>query len=77
MTYSFDDSSLIALSDASKALFTNLAFRGITGPNALNGIITSKILPSLYDQHARRRRTSHTAASSCSSAVRLLALAAP
>jgi outer membrane protein insertion porin family len=47
MTYSFDNSSLIALSDASKALFTNLAFRGITGPNALNGIITSKILPSL------------------------------
>ena len=46
MTYSFDNSSLIALSDASKALFTNLAFRGITGPNALSGIITSKILPS-------------------------------
>jgi outer membrane protein insertion porin family len=46
ITYSFDDSSLIALSDASKALFTNLAFRGINGPNALTGIITSKILPS-------------------------------
>jgi outer membrane protein insertion porin family len=47
ITYSFDNSSLIALSDASKALFTNLAFRGISGPNALSGIITSKILPSL------------------------------
>jgi len=47
LTYSFDNSSLIALSDASKALFTNLAFRGISGPNALSGIITSKILPSL------------------------------
>jgi len=46
ITYSFDNSSLIALSDASKALFTNLAFRGISGPNALTGIITSKILPS-------------------------------
>ncbi|HZE27747.1 MAG TPA: outer membrane protein assembly factor BamA [Terriglobales bacterium] len=46
ITYSFDDSSLIALSDASKALFSNLAFRGISGPNALSGIITSKILPS-------------------------------
>ena len=46
ITYSFDNSSLIALSDASKALFTNLAFRGISGPNALSGIITSKILPS-------------------------------
>jgi len=46
ITYSFDNSSLIALSDASKALFTNLAFRGISGPNALSGIITSKIQPS-------------------------------
>src|SRR6201987_835508 len=46
ITYSFDKSSLIALSDASKALFTNLAFSGISGPNALTGIITSKILPS-------------------------------
>jgi len=46
ITYSFDNSSLIALSDASKALFSNLAFRGISGPNALCGIITSKILPS-------------------------------
>jgi outer membrane protein insertion porin family len=46
LTYSFDNSSLLALSAASKALFTNLAFRGINGPNALSGIITSKILPS-------------------------------
>jgi len=46
ITYSFDKTSLIALSDASKALFENLAFSGISGPNALNGIITSKILPS-------------------------------
>jgi outer membrane protein insertion porin family len=46
ITYSFDKTSLIALSSASKALFTNLAFSGINGPNALNGIITSKILPS-------------------------------
>ena len=46
MTYSFDRSSLIALSTASKSLFTALAFRGISGPNALNGIITSKIFPN-------------------------------
>jgi outer membrane protein insertion porin family len=46
ITYSFDNSSLIALSDASKSLFENLAFSGINGPNALNGIITSKLLPS-------------------------------
>jgi outer membrane protein insertion porin family len=46
IAYSFDRSSLIAVSNASKLLFENLNFRGITGPNALNGIVTSKITPS-------------------------------
>ncbi len=46
ITYSFDRSSLLALSSASKNLFEFLAFRGISGPNALNGIITSKIFPN-------------------------------
>ena len=46
IAYSFDRSSLVAVSNASKILFENLNFRGITGPNALNGIITSKITPS-------------------------------
>ena len=46
LSYSYDRSSLIALSTASQTLFTNLAFRGLTGPNSLNGIITSKVIPS-------------------------------
>jgi len=46
ITYSFDRSSLLALSTASKNLFEYLAFRGISGPNALEGIITSKIFPN-------------------------------
>jgi outer membrane protein insertion porin family len=46
ISYSFDDSSIIALTTASKTLFDSLAFSGISGPNALNGIITSKIVPS-------------------------------
>jgi|HubBroStandDraft_6_1064221.scaffolds.fasta_scaffold00267_19 outer membrane protein insertion porin family len=46
ITYSFDRSSLVALSSASKNLFEFLAFRGISGPNALEGIITSKIFPN-------------------------------
>src|SRR3954464_12067734 len=46
ITYSFDRSSVTALSNASKTLFQNLAFSGINGPNSLEGIITSKILPS-------------------------------
>ena len=44
VTYSYDVSSLVALTDASKNLFSFLAFSGISGPNALNGIITSKVL---------------------------------
>jgi outer membrane protein insertion porin family len=47
ISYTFDRSSLVAVSDASKLLFSELNFRGISGPNALNGIITSKIVPSL------------------------------
>jgi outer membrane protein insertion porin family len=46
ITYSLDRSSLIALSTASKSLFEFLAFRGISGPNALSGIVTSKIFPN-------------------------------
>ncbi len=46
ITYTFDRSSLLALSSASKNLFEFLAFRGISGPNALEGIITSKIFPN-------------------------------
>ncbi len=46
ISYSFDRSSLIAVSAASKLLFENLNFSGFSGPNALNGIVTSKITPS-------------------------------
>ena len=43
-TYSFDVSSLVATTTASKQLFNYLDFSGLSGPSALNGIITSKIL---------------------------------
>ena len=46
LTYSFDRSTLLPLSTASKTLFDFIAFRGISGPNAVNGIITSKIFPN-------------------------------
>jgi outer membrane protein insertion porin family len=46
VTYSLDRSTLLALSTASKSLFEFIAFRGISGPNALSGIITSKIFPN-------------------------------
>ena len=46
MTYSVDRSTLLPLSTASRTLFDFIAFRGISGPNAVNGIITSKIFPN-------------------------------
>jgi outer membrane protein insertion porin family len=47
LTYSLDRSTLLPLSSASKTLFDFIAFRGISGPQAVNGIITSKIFPNL------------------------------
>ncbi len=46
ITYSLDRSTLVPLSTASKTLFDFIAFRGISGPNAVDGIITSKIFPN-------------------------------
>ncbi len=46
ITYSIDRSDLVPLSTASKTLFDYIAFSGISGPQAVNGIITSKIFPN-------------------------------
>jgi len=46
LSYAFDRSSITTFSDASQQLFQQLAFRTISGQDALKGIITSKFLPS-------------------------------
>lgn len=46
ITYSFDVSSLVAVSTASKNLFDYLQFQGVSGPNSFSGITTSKIFPN-------------------------------
>jgi len=46
LTYSFDTTSVNVFSDASRSLFEQIAFRGVSGQNALKGIVTSKVLPS-------------------------------
>jgi outer membrane protein insertion porin family len=46
LTYSLDSSSLSAFSDASRLLFETINFRSISGPSALQGIVTSKFVPS-------------------------------
>jgi outer membrane protein insertion porin family len=45
ITYNWDNSSIKTFSDASSTFFQTLNFRSISGPNSLNGIITSKIVP--------------------------------
>ena len=46
LSYTLSDSSIQTFSTASSEYFQFLAFRNISGPNALQGIITSKITPS-------------------------------
>ncbi len=46
LTYSFDTSTITTYSTASADYFQYLAFRNVGGPNALQGIVTSKIVPS-------------------------------
>ena len=46
ISYQLDNSSIVALTTASKTLFDFLQFSGISGPSALNGIVTSKVTPS-------------------------------
>jgi outer membrane protein insertion porin family len=46
ISYQYDNSSINTFSTASTFLFQTLAFRGFAGPNALNGIVTSKVVPT-------------------------------
>jgi outer membrane protein insertion porin family len=46
ITYAFDTSTVRTFSTASQQLFEQIAFRNLSGPNSLKGIITSKIVPN-------------------------------
>ncbi len=46
LTYSWDTTTITTYTPASTEYFQFLSFRNISGPNALEGIITSKIVPS-------------------------------
>ncbi len=47
LTYSLDTSTTEVFSAASRQYFENINFRNVSGPDALKGVVTSKILPSL------------------------------
>jgi outer membrane protein insertion porin family len=63
LTYSFDVSSIKVYSGASSAYFQALAFRGFAGPNALDGVITSKVLPSISWSTIDNPQRPHTGSS--------------
>ena len=46
LTYAYDVSNITSFSEASTLYFQYLNFDGISGPNALSGIKTSKIMPT-------------------------------
>ncbi len=54
ISYSFDRSSLVAVSSASKLLFDNLNFSGIQGPNASERDYHEQDRTQLHDEHAGR-----------------------
>ena len=47
LQYGLTRTNITAFNDASKLLFTQLQFRSIAGPSALNGIVSSTITPSI------------------------------
>ncbi|HWK31422.1 MAG TPA: outer membrane protein assembly factor BamA, partial [Terriglobales bacterium] len=46
ITYAFDTSTVRTFSTASQQLFEFIAFRNLSGPNSLKGIVTSKLVPN-------------------------------
>jgi outer membrane protein insertion porin family len=46
-TYGLTKSSIRAFSDASRLLFESLQFRNFAGPNAVEGIVSSRLVPSI------------------------------
>jgi outer membrane protein insertion porin family len=46
LTYSLDNTTVNTYTDASRLYFESIAFRGISGQNALEGVVTSKVVPS-------------------------------
>ncbi|TAN24582.1 MAG: outer membrane protein assembly factor BamA [Acidobacteria bacterium] len=46
IAYRWDNSTVVPFTPAASLLFNSVAFNGISGPNSLNGIVTSEVIPS-------------------------------
>lgn len=60
ITYSFDTTDVTTYTTASQNYFEYLAFRNVGGPNALRGIVTSKIVPSFSSSTIDNPMRPHT-----------------
>ncbi len=60
LTYSFDTSTITTYTTASQQYFQYLAFRNVAGPNALQGIVTSKLVPSFSSSTIDNPMRPHT-----------------
>ena len=59
LTYSLDTSTTKVYSSFSEAFFQQLNFRSISGPDALKGVVTSKLLPSFTHNTVDNPMTPH------------------
>jgi outer membrane protein insertion porin family len=48
LTYSYQRENIEAFSQSAKTLFEYLNFQGVSGPNSLDGIITSEVTPAFF-----------------------------
>jgi outer membrane protein insertion porin family len=60
LTYSYDTSSVEVFSDFSRLYFQQLNFRNVSGPDALKGVITSKVIPSFSMNTIDHPQTPHS-----------------
>ena len=59
LTYGYDVSNIITETTAATNYFQYINFSGVSGPNALEGIKTSTVTPSLFVQHGQSPRQSY------------------
>jgi outer membrane protein insertion porin family len=60
LTYALDTSTTKVYSQFSQAFFQELNFRNISGPDALKGVVTSKLLPSFTHNTVDHPMTPHS-----------------
>ncbi len=63
LTYGYDNSDIITRSTGSQQYFEFINFQGVTGPNSLSGIRTSRIVPS-FQYNSKNAQLSPTAGKS-------------